>query len=50
MNCWFCNSQLIWQNDYTYADYQVEGDGLIVVLSCSNENCEAFCEISKSIK
>lgn len=44
MNCWFCGSPLIWGCDFTFEDYGYNGEGIIAVLSCSNENCGAIFE------
>ena len=46
-NCWFCGSKMIWQSDFTYEDYCMEGDGTIAVLVCSNDDCKATAEFSK---
>lgn len=40
--CWFCNSTLIWNNDFSFEDYEIEGDGIIAVLTCTN--CGATAE------
>ena len=42
MNCWFCNSKLIWNCDYSFEDYGMEGEGIIATLSCSG--CNALFE------
>ena len=42
MKCWFCNSNLIWNNDFNFEDYGVEGEGIVAVLTCSE--CGAFFE------
>lgn len=34
--CWFCGEELIWNCDYSYEDYDLEGDGIIAVLTCPN--------------
>lgn len=44
MNCWFCNSKLIWNNDFSFEDYGLENEGVVAVLTCSNEKCGAFFE------
>lgn len=41
MKCWFCDSELIWQNDYSLEDYGIEEEGVVAVLQCSNEYCDA---------
>ena len=43
MNCCYCGSQLIWDNDFSLEDYGVEGDGIISVHHCSNCHAEVYC-------
>lgn len=45
MKCWHCNNKLIWNNDFSYEDYGLEGEGIATVLTCSNEECNAHVEI-----
>lgn len=33
--CWYCGGQLIWQNDYDYADIFGFGEGIVTDLECS---------------
>ena len=33
-NCYFCGNEMTWNIDYTNEDYGLEGEGLIVSLSC----------------
>ena len=40
MNCWYCNTELIWGGDHDYEDYGMEGEGIVSNLSCSE--CDAF--------
>ena len=35
---------MIWQSDFTYEDYEREGEGQVTVLLCSS--CEASAEFS----
>ena len=44
MNCWFCKSKLIWNNDFSFENYGLENEGLVAVLTCSNEKCGALVE------
>lgn len=49
MKCWHCNSDVIWQNDFSFEDYGYtnengEEEGIVTVLSCSN--CPAQYEIT----
>tara|TARA_Y100000310_G_scaffold308713_1_gene352121 strand:+ start:417 stop:620 length:204 start_codon:yes stop_codon:yes gene_type:complete len=39
MNCWHCNTDLIWGGDHDYEDYSYEGEGIVTNLSCPNEDC-----------
>lgn len=43
MNCYRCNTELIWGNDFDYNDYNLEGDGIVTNLSCSK--CGAYVEV-----
>lgn len=49
MNCWHCNSKLAWQNDFSFEDYAIEGDGIVTVLMCSDEECGSMIEVYKEI-
>jgi hypothetical protein len=40
MRCYLCDQELCWNNDFTYEDYCIDGDGMVVVLSCNNEQCD----------
>lgn len=42
MNCWFCQTELIWGCDYSYDDYGLEGDGVIATFSCPK--CNSYVE------
>ena len=33
--CFFCGSNLIWQNDFDTEDYGIEQEGIVTVLLCS---------------
>lgn len=39
MDCWHCNTELIWGGDHTYEDYGMDGDGIVTNLSCPNDEC-----------
>ena len=40
MNCWFCGTKLIWQNDYDYEDYGIkDSEGIVTVLICPCCGC-----------
>ena len=44
-NCYFCSSEMIWGGDFMREDYGLEGEGLVVNLSCSN--CGAYAEFTQ---
>ena len=49
MKCWHCNSEVIWNSDFSYEDYALDGDGIVTVLTCSNEECQAMYECYKPL-
>lgn len=50
MKCWYCESEVIWQNDFTFEDYGYEEEeGIITVMTCSNDGCKAEYEIKKEV-
>jgi len=34
--CWFCKSEMMWNCDYDFKDYGIDGKGVVVSLSCPN--------------
>ena len=44
MICWYCRSKLIWNNDYDLDNIFEGGEGILTVLTCSNDDCGAFYE------
>lgn len=34
--CWYCRSEMIWNNDFSYEDFMMEGDGIVAVLTCTS--------------
>ncbi len=40
MNCWSCNTELIWGGDHNGEDYGIEEYDIVTNLSCPQ--CEAF--------
>ena len=42
MNCWHCQTKLIWGGDHDFEDYGAEGEGIVSNLSCPNKDCNAF--------
>ena len=46
MNCWVCNTELIWGGDHDLDDEpELSGHTIITNLSCPNEECGAFVEV-----
>ena len=46
MNCWVCETELIWGGDQDLEDDEYNGGHTIVTnLSCPNEDCNAFVEV-----
>ena len=45
MNCWQCKTELIWGCDYAFEEVFLDGDGIVSVFSCPNENCNAEVEV-----
>ncbi len=45
MNCWHCQTELIWGGDHSYKDYGLEGDGIVSNLHCPK--CKAYIEVYK---
>ena len=45
MKCWHCKNELIWNTDFNYEDYGLDGDGVISALSCPNQSCGAYVEV-----
>ena len=43
MNCWHCNSKVIWGADFSYEDYGMDGEGIVSTFSCSNCNATYEC-------
>ena len=44
MRCWFCQSKLTWSGDFSFEDYCMDGEGIVAILSCSNDSCNAHFE------
>ena len=42
MKCYMCGGTLIWQNDYDFEDYGMEGEGIVTTLVCTE--CGAWWE------
>lgn len=43
--CWYCGGELVWMNDFDYADVYDEGEGIVTYLTCSR--CGAEVEYRK---
>ena len=43
--CWHCRSEMIWNCDFDYQDYGLDGEGIISTFSCSNPNCPVSSEV-----
>jgi len=39
--CAICGGKLYWSGDFTFEDYDYEGEGLVSNWKCSNEDCNA---------
>ena len=39
MKCYICKKELIWESDFSYEDFGIEGEGKVTILSCTNEEC-----------
>ena len=40
--CPVCESDLHWENDFNYDDFEENGgDGSVLVYTCSNDSCDA---------
>lgn len=45
-NCWFCGSDLVWEQDFTFEDYDIceNPDNTVAVLHCTNQECGTLVE------
>lgn len=43
--CPRCNYGLIWNNDFDYEDYGLDGEGIVSCFTCSNPNCHTTMEV-----
>jgi len=39
MNCYNCKQELIWNSDFDFEDFDLEGIGIVTILTCPNEEC-----------
>lgn len=42
MKCVNCGCKMVWQNDYDFNDYGINGEGIIKVFSCGE--CDTLSE------
>ena len=42
MKCPQCSQNLIWQEEYSYDDFMIDGDGIIGVHQCHNQGCGVY--------
>jgi len=42
MKCWFCRSEMKWLGDFDFKEYELDGDGIVAILSC--DECDAMAE------
>ncbi len=45
MNCWHCNTEIIWGGDHDYKDYGYEGKGIVSNFHCPNCQSEYECRL-----
>lgn len=45
--CWFCGSRMMWERDYSFEDYSIEGEGTVANLTCIK--CGATAEFYTKI-
>ena len=39
--CLFCDTNMVWGADFSFEDYGMEGDGIVITLICPNCNASA---------
>jgi hypothetical protein len=39
MKCPQCTNTMIWQSEFDYEDYGIEGEGIIGTYVCQNDKC-----------
>lgn len=48
MKCWFCSTELVWNNDFDYEDFGIDDrEGIVTVLTCPkcNSQWEGYYDI-----
>ena len=48
MNCWHCNTELIWGGDHDIDDVEDREDDIVTNLTCPN--CESYVEVYHKIQ
>ena len=43
MNCWHCNTKLIWGNDHDLDEYDNDEFSMVTILSCPK--CDSMVEV-----
>ncbi len=43
MNCWHCNTELIWGADFSGEDYHLDEIAIVTNLSCPK--CQSYVEV-----
>ena len=45
MNCWVCNTELIWGGDHGFEEDETHFDGHTMMTNLSCPSCEAYVEV-----
>ena len=45
IKCLNCGSELIWQSDFDFEDYGMDGEGIVSVWECPSCGSTNICEI-----
>lgn len=45
--CFICGGKVVWQSDFTFEDFGIEGEGIVYICKCSK--CGAEYEIYTAI-
>lgn len=43
MDCWHCNSKVVWGADYDFEDYGIQGRGVVSILNFTKCNATYEC-------
>lgn len=44
MKCYFCDNEMIIENVISKDELGLDGDGSVIIFTCSNTECNASCE------